>query len=132
MTRIVERVDADRWIIPTDLPERGLAYDRQKFGKGPRIETLSDLPLNRQIGHEGATWLDRTMIGGGRETMPHTGFGGDVRAAWEARKRALADMGYAEDRGHGQFRAPSDLIAQLERADSSRGCCCLRSQGGQP
>ena len=127
---IVERLDADRWTIPADLPERGLAYDRQKFGKGPRIETLSELPLNRQIHHEGATWLDRTMIGGGRETMPHTGFGGDVRAAWEARKRALADMGYAENRGHGQFRAPSDLIAQLERADISRVGKALAAERG--
>lgn len=103
---IVERIDADRWTVPADLPERGLAHDRQKFGKGPRVETLTDLPLNEQVRHEGATWLDRTMIGGGRDTMPHGGFGSDVRAAWEVRKRALSDMGYAEDRGNGQFRAP--------------------------
>ena len=127
---IVERLDADRWTIPANLPERGLAHDRQKFGKGPRVETLSDLPLDRQVRHEGATWLDRAMIGGGRETMPHTGFGGDVRTAWEARKRALAAMGYAEDRGHGQFRAPSDLIAQLERADISRIGKALAAERG--
>ncbi|MFM9829429.1 MAG: DUF3363 domain-containing protein [Sphingomonas sp.] len=72
----------------------------------------------------------RTMVGGGRETMPHTGFGRDVRAAWEARKRALADMGYAEDRGHGQFRAPSDLIAQLERADINRVGKALAAERG--
>lgn len=80
--------------------------------------------------HEGATWLDRTMIGGGRETMPHTGFGGDVRVAWEARKRALADMGYAEDRGQGQFRSPSDMIARLERADISRVGKALAAERG--
>jgi hypothetical protein len=52
---IVERLDADRWTVPADLPERGLAQDRQQFGKSPRIETLSDLPLDRQVRHEGAT-----------------------------------------------------------------------------
>ena len=127
---IVERVHAEHWTIPADLPERGLAYDRQRFGGGLRIDELSHLPLDRQVRHEGATWLDKTMIGGGRETMPHTGFGSDVRAAWEARKRALADMGYAEDRGHGQFRAPSDLIAQRERADISRVGKALAAERG--
>ena len=117
---IVERLDTDRWSVPSDLPERGLAYDRQRFGKGPRIDELSHLPLDRQVRHEGATWLDRTMLEGGRETMPHTGFEGDVRTAWEARKQALASMGYARDLGGGEFRAPSDQLAQLEQAEVSR------------
>lgn len=117
---IVERVHAEHWTIPADLPERGLAYDRQRFGNGPRIDELSHLSLDRQVRHEGATWLDRTMLGGGRETMPHNGFGGDVRAAWDARKQALADLGYVSDRGGGQFRAPTDLMAQLERAEINR------------
>lgn len=99
---IVERIDADRWNVPADLPDRGLAYDRQRFGKGPRIDELSHLPLDRQVRHEGATWLDRTMLDGERKTMPHTGFGGDVRAAWEARKQALADMGYVQNLGGGK------------------------------
>ena len=116
---IVERIHDDHWQVPTDLPERGLAYDRQRFGNGPRIEELSHLPLDRQVRHDGATWLDRTMLGKG-ETMPHGGFGGDVRAAWDARKQALADMGYVRDLGGGQFRAPTDLIAQLERAEINR------------
>jgi type IV secretory pathway VirD2 relaxase len=117
---IVERVHAEHWTIPADLPERGLAYDRQRFGNGPRIGELSHLPLDRQVRHDGATWLDRTMLGGGRNTVPHTGFGGDVRAAWNARKQALADMGYVRDLGGRQFRAPTDLITQLERAEINR------------
>lgn len=117
---IVERLDTDRWSVPSDLPERGLAYDRQRFGKGPRIDELSHLPLDRQVRHEGATWLDRTMLDGGRETTPHTGFGGDVSSAWEVRKQALTDMGYVRDLGGGMFHAPRDLIAQLEKAEVNR------------
>ena len=64
---LVERVHAEHWTIPADLPQRGLAYDRQRFGGVPRIDELSHLPLDRQVRHEGATWLDRTMLGGGRE-----------------------------------------------------------------
>ncbi len=101
-------------------PRTDLAYDRQRFGSGLRVDELSHLPLDRQVRHEGSTWLDRTMLEGGRETLPHTGFGGDVRTAWESRKRALADMGYVRDLGGGKFRAPTDLIAQLENAEINR------------
>ncbi len=117
---IVARIDAEHWTVPADLPERGLAHDRQRFGTSLRIDELSHLSLDRQVHHEGATWLDRTMLDGGRETLPHTGFGGDMRAAWESRKQALADMGYACDRGGGEFRAPRDVIARLERAEINR------------
>ena len=115
---IVERVHAEHWTVPADLPERGLAYARQRFGDGPRIDELSHLPLERQVRHEGATWLDRTMLGSGRDAMHHAGFGGDVRTAWESRKLALADMGYARDLGGGKFRASNDLVAQLEMPKS--------------
>ncbi len=111
--------EIEHWTIPTDLPARGLAHDRQRFGNGPRIDELSHLPLDRQVRHEGATWLDRTMLGKS-ETMPHGGFGGDVRAAWDARKQALADMGYVRDLGGDKFRAPSDLIEKLESAEINR------------
>jgi hypothetical protein len=47
------------------------------------------------------------MIGGGRETMPNTGFGCDVRAAWEARKRALA----AERSLTWQLSAPGEYVS---------------------
>ncbi len=99
---IVERVQAEHWTVPADLPERSLAYDRQQFGNGPRIDELSHLPLDRQVRHEAATWLDRTMLGKS-EAMPPKGFGGDVRAARDARKQALADMGYVSDHGGGKI-----------------------------
>jgi type IV secretory pathway VirD2 relaxase len=117
---IVERVHAGHWTIPADLPERGLAHDRKRNGPGPRVDELSHLSLNRQVSHEGATWLDRTMLGQDRQALTYGGFGGDVRTAWDARKRTLADMGYVRDLGGGQFRGPTDLIPQLERAAINR------------
>ncbi|WP_217991263.1 DUF3363 domain-containing protein [Sphingomonas spermidinifaciens] len=117
---IVERVDAEHWTIPADLPERALAFDRQRFRSGPRIEERSHLPLDHQVRHEGATWLDRTMLGQDREALASGGFGGDVQTAWNARKQALTEMGYVRDLGGGKFRAPSDLLAQLERAEVAR------------
>lgn len=117
---IVERVHAEHWTIPADLPERGLAQDRKRNGPGPRIDELSHLSLGRQVSHEGATWLDRTMLGQDLQVLAHGGFGGDVQTAWDARKRALAEMGYVRDLGGGQFRAPTDLLARLEGAEIAR------------
>ena len=117
---IVERLHADHWTVPADLAQRGLDYDRRQFGRDPKVEELSHLPLTHQVRHEGATWLDRTMLGQERQALAHSGFGGDVETAWTARRQALADMGYATDLGGGRFRAPSDLLTRLERAEVTR------------
>ena len=110
---IVERIEADHWRVPDNLPERGLAHDLARDGADARVNTLSPIGLERQVSHKGAAWLDRTMIGQ-RDTVAQHGFGADVRAAWEQRKPVLADMGLAEDMGEGRFRASKDLIQRLE------------------
>lgn len=117
---IVERLHAEHWTIPADLPERGLAYDRARHGPGARIAELSPLSLDRQVRHEGATWLDRTMLGNDRQVLAHGGFGRDVQSAWVKRRAALADMGYVRDLGEGRYHAPRDLIERLERAEVER------------
>ena len=86
--------------------------------------------LERQVGHEAATWLDRTMIGQ-RDTVAQHGFGADVRAAWEQRKPVLADMGLATDMGEGQFRAPRDLIQRLEKMDMESTGKALAAERGR-
>jgi len=128
---IVERIDADHWQVPGNLAERGLAHDLARDGAGVRINTVSPIGLNRQVGHEGATWLDRTMIGH-RDTVAAHGFGADVRAAWDRRKLALADLGLARDAGNGNFRAPRDLIQRLETMDlESTGKALATERGRQ-
>ena len=117
---IVERLHTEHWTVPADLPERGLAHDRTRHGPGARVTELSPLSLDQQVRHEGATWLDRTMLGNGRQSMAHGGFGGDVQSAWTRRRAALADMGYVRDMGEGRYQAPRDLIERLERAEVER------------
>ena len=58
----VERIDADHWKIPDDIAERGMAYDAPGRPKDFAIRTLSTLDLDRQIGSDGATWLDRELV----------------------------------------------------------------------
>lgn len=127
---IVERIDADHWRVPDDLLERGLAHDLARDGADARVNTLSPIGLDRQVSHEGATWLDRTMIGQ-RDAVAQHGFGADVRAAWEQRKPVLADMGLATDMGEGQFRAPRDLIQRLEKMDMESTGKALAAERGR-
>jgi type IV secretory pathway VirD2 relaxase len=116
----VERIDADRWQIPMDLAERGMAYDAARDGGAARIKTLSPIGLDKQVGHDGATWLDRELVSSHRTPLAETGFGQEVSAALDRRKKALVDIGYAQDLGQGRIRAPKDLISRLRSGEVER------------
>jgi type IV secretory pathway VirD2 relaxase len=115
-----ERIDADHWRVPADLPERGQAYDLARYRANIRVSILSPTGLDAQIGHDGATWLDRELVSRQRIALAGEGFGREVKAALEKRKQALANMGHVTDLGAGNIRAPKDLIQRLEAADIAR------------
>jgi hypothetical protein len=128
----VERIDADHWRIPADLPERGQVYDLARDHANIRISVLSPTGLDQQIGHDGATWLDRELVSSQRVTLASEGFGQEVRAALEKRKQALVNMGHVNDLGDGRVRAPTDLIQRLEAANIERAGKALAAQRGLP
>src|SRR6266852_4512530 len=112
-----ERIDADHWRVPADLPEGGLAYDLARDRANIRISVLSPTGLDQRIGHDGATWLDRELVSRQRMVVADEGFGRAVKAALEKRKQALVNMGHINDLGDGHVRAPRNLIHRLEAAD---------------
>lgn len=116
----VERVHADKWKIPADIAERGIAYDAGDRGKDFTVRTLSSLSLDRQIGSDGATWLDRELASPNRTALAESGFGHDVAQAMERRRQSLVDQGYATRLDDGRIRAPKDLIARLEASEVNR------------
>jgi type IV secretory pathway VirD2 relaxase len=116
----VERIDADHWRVPKDLTERGMVYDLSQGGNGLSIRTLSTLDLERQIGSDGATWLDRELASRNRTPLTMAGFGSEVSDALDRRRQSLVDMGYATQLPDGRIRAPKDLVATLERAEITR------------
>ena len=126
----VERIDADQWRVPSDLPERGRAYDLARDGANIRVSMLSAAGLDGQIGHDGATWLDRELASRQRTALADEGFGQEVKAALEKRKQSLVDMGYATDLGGGNVRAPKDLIQRLEAVDIERAGKALAKERG--
>jgi hypothetical protein len=109
----VERIDADHWHVPADLPERGQAYDLARDGGDIRARILSPMNLESQIGQNGATWLDRELVSRQPVALADEGFGQEVTAALERRKQSLVDRGYATDQGDGHVRAPKNLIQRL-------------------
>ena len=127
-----ERIDADHWRFPTDPPERGQAYDLARDRANIQISVLSPTGLDQQIGHDGATWLDRELVSRQRIALAGEGFGLEVKAALERRRQALVNMGHVTDLGNGHIRAPSDLIQRLEATDIERTGKALAAERGLP
>jgi type IV secretory pathway VirD2 relaxase len=74
--------------------ERGLAFSRPVF-----IETLSLSPLSHQVDAEGATWLDRQLIGQAKQEHRPFGFGRDVHEALLRRQQWLINEGLMQRDG---------------------------------
>ena len=115
----VERIDADHWKIPADIAERGMAYDAPGQPKDFAIRTLSTLDLDRQIGSDGATWLDRELVADKRTPSGELGFGPEVKDALHRRAERLVEMGHATDNGQ-TITIPRKTIAALERQEVER------------
>ena len=127
---IVERWDGDHWSVPQDLPKQGLAYDRKCHGSGPRMTVLSPIGLDRQVTHDGATWLDRELAAQRQGSLRMAGFGAAAGQAMDRRKRVLVERGDAIDLGNGRIRTPKDLIRRLEGREVERvGRAMAKKQG---
>jgi len=84
------------------------------------LSVLSPTGLDQQIGHDGATWLDRELASHSRATLANTGFGREVTEAMERRRQSLVNMGHAVRLEDGRIRVSKDLVANLERAEVNR------------
>jgi len=115
----VERIDADNWKVPKNIVERGQAFDLSQGGDGLRIRTLSAISLEKQVGSDGATWLDRQIIAGDRSEIRDSGFGREVNKAISRRARRLVEMGLAIAKD-GNVRVPVHTVATLERQEVER------------
>src|SRR3546814_6001752 len=72
----VEREPDGTWVIAPDHLERAAAFERRQAQATPVVvHTLSSLPLERQVGAEGATWLDRELVAATPEPLRDAGVG---------------------------------------------------------
>jgi hypothetical protein len=89
----IEREADGTWIIAADHLDRTAAYERMQARASPVIaRTLSVLPLDRQVGAEGATWLDRELLADAPTVTRDAGFGREVRDALARRRQWLVEQ----------------------------------------
>ena len=115
-----ERIDADHWRVPTDLPARGQAYDLAWDRANIRISILSPTGLDQQIRSDGATWLDRELASPDPTTLANSGFGHKVTEAMERLRQSLVNMGHAVRLEDGRTGVSKDFVANLERTEVTR------------
>lgn len=118
---IVERIDADQWRIPEDFESHAVAYDAGR-NRQASVRVLSALDLEKQIGADGATWLDLRLVSPDASDLASAGFGQQVREAMDQRRERHIDQGDATRRQDGRTFYRRNLLATLrEREVASIG-----------
>ncbi|EJU12117.1 hypothetical protein LH128_15361 [Sphingomonas sp. LH128] len=116
----IEREPDGTWIIAPDHLEKAAAYETGRAKDAPVIvDTLSAMPLDRQVGSDGATWLDRELVAADPEPLRDAGFGREVRAALAQRRQWLMAEGLAEEE-QGRIVYRANLLAILRRRELNR------------
>lgn len=124
---IVERVADSVWRAPSDFLLRAQAHDAQKTA-GITIELRSHLPVEQQVRAQGATWLDRQLVGEASE-LAQRGFGAQVRDALRERMGFLAEQGLAVRHGSRVVLARTLLTTLRDRELEDVGKAIQRQTG---
>lgn len=132
LTGGVAREADGTWIIAPDHIDRAAAYETVRAKDRPvSVAMLSPQPLEKLVGAEAATWLDRELVAGRPEPLRDAGFGHDARAAQAQRRQWLVAQGFAEDvNGSTVYRA--GMIAALQRRELLRVGTQLAQELGMP
>ncbi|UGQ22493.1 DUF3363 domain-containing protein [Brucella anthropi] len=128
---IVERIDADQWHIPDDLVSSAAAYDAGR-DRQASIRVLSPVDLGKQIGSDGATWLDRRLIHGETADLAPAGFGQQVREAMDQRREHHIERGDATRSREGRIFYRRNLLATLREGEVARVGAEMAESKGLP
>ena len=132
LTGSVTRESDGTWIIAPDHLDRAAAYEAARGKDRPvAVETLSPQPLEKLVGAEAATWLDRELVAADPEPLRDAGFGLDAREAQGRRRQWLIAQGFAQEAGGGTLYPPG-MIADLQRRELVRVGAQLSRELGVP
>jgi len=132
LTRGVSRESDGTWIIAPDHLDRAANYEAARAKERPvAVATLSSQPLEKLVGAEAATWLDRELVAADPVQLRDAGFGHDAREAQARRRQWLVAQGFAEEvEGRTTFRA--GMISALQRRELLRVGAQLSREMGMP
>lgn len=130
MSRAVDREPDGTWIVAPDHLERAAEHERTRARLNPvTIETVSRIPLARQIGAEAATWLDKELIAEKSLSLRDSGFGREVHDALVRRQEWLIEQGLAR-RETDRILYRANLLSLLRRREVSRVAAQLSDELG--
>ena len=109
----------------------GAIVETRRLGETRRqlVAVRSDLNLADQVGAQGATWIDRQLIGRAPSELGEGGFADEVRAALEARTEHLVGEGLAQRAGRRVIFA-RDLLATLRARELSAAAAAIARETG--
>ena len=116
----IEREADGSWKIDLEHLERAAAFEHSQTQLSPvTVESLSIVPLQRQTGIEGATWLDRELVAEKPVALRDLGFGREVRDALTRRRQWLIEQGFArEEQDRTLYRG--NMLTQLRDRELKR------------
>ena len=85
----------------------------------PRLQELSPVPLQDQIGYLGPTWLDQAIVARWKPEVGTPGFAAEIDAALTARGRWLVDQKLAQA-VQGAVRPQPHMMEALRAAEADR------------
>lgn len=128
---IVERIDADQWRIPEDFESRAATYDAGR-NRLASIRVVSTIDLEKQIGADGATWLDLRLVTPDASDLAPAGFGRQVREAMDQRREHHIEQGDATRSHEGRILYRRNLLANLRKREVARVGAEMAESKGVP
>ncbi|MCW1429345.1 relaxase/mobilization nuclease RlxS [Novosphingobium sp. JCM 18896] len=132
LTREPERNPAGAWTIGADHIAKAEAFEARQVRDRPvMVEVLSQVPIERLPGVEGATWLDQELISSVPVPVRDAGFGREVETAKAARRKWLVAEQLAQEQSGQTLYAPN-LLTKLRQRDLLRSAGSLSAELGLP
>jgi type IV secretory pathway VirD2 relaxase len=132
LTGGVSREPDGTWVIAPDHIDRAAAFEAARAKDRPvTIAMLSPQPLEKLVGAEAATWLDRELVSTDPAPLRDAGFGHDAREAQARRRQWLIAQGFAEE-ADGRTAYQKGMIEALRRRELVRVGARLSRELGMP
>jgi type IV secretory pathway VirD2 relaxase len=121
---------------PGTLPDNGMIVSLESGDHDPtnrqrtRLRVLAYLNLEKLVGMDGATWLDKELVSMAPTHLADQGFGADVKAALKNRMQWLAERGFTQTFENGSVRPSANAINELKRRELHRTADSITARSG--
>jgi type IV secretory pathway VirD2 relaxase len=121
---------------PEFVPDKGMIVAIENIASDSgekqrtRLRVLSYLNLEKLVEAEGATWLDKEMLGKSQEKLNPTSFGSEIVAAFAKRRQWLVTRGLGAVGTTGTFQPQRRMLDQLRQRDLQQASQVLSKELG--